>query len=138
MSKKSLGARVRQITGFFALCTVAGTALAEPISVTATCSLRSLEAATPVCDLHYIVSDGFQPPSTARLGQVRVDGKLVNQLVDDTANPVPSAVSFISGTVVVACGATHTVAARFAAAGNPSSAYVNSGTNPGIKCPTGP
>jgi hypothetical protein len=136
MSKKSPGARARQITGILALCTAAVPAFADPVSVTATCYLRSLLPTEGQCELFYQVVDNFADPGSARLGQVRVDGKLVSQFVNDTANPVVLAISLVSGSVVVACGATHTVAVRFAPLGSPTSAYVNTGTNPGVRCPT--
>jgi hypothetical protein len=135
MEKSSAGARARQIAGFVALCTVAGTSLADPISVTATCHLRSLITGEGVGDLSYQISDNFADPGSARLGQVRVDGKLVAQFVNDTANPVDFAVPFVSGSVQVTCGVNHTVAARFAPLGDPASAYVNAGTLPPIRCP---
>jgi hypothetical protein len=136
MSKKSAGARARQITGILALCTAAVPSFADPVSVTAVCHLRSLLPDEGQCDLFYQVSDSFASPGSARLGQVRVDGKLVAQFVNDTANPLDFAIPLISGTVTVACGASHTVAARFAPLGNPASAYVNAGQMPAIRCPT--
>ena len=136
MSKRSAGVRARQITGILALCTAAVPSFADPVSVTATCYLKSLLPSEGQCDLFYQVIDNFADPSSARLGQVRVDGKLVAQFVNDTSNPVVLAISLVSGQVTVACGATHTVAARFAPVGSPTSAYVNTGTNPGIRCPT--
>jgi hypothetical protein len=136
MSKKSAGARARQITGILAFCAAAAPAFADPISVTATCHLRSLLPGEGQCDLIYQVSDSFADPGSARLGQVRVDGKLVAQFTNDTANPVDYAIPLISGSVTVTCGANHTVAARFAPLGDPASAYVNAGQMPAIRCPT--
>jgi hypothetical protein len=136
MSKKSAGARARQIAGILALCTAAVPSFADPVSVTAVCHLRSLLPDEGQCDLFYQVSDSFASPGSARLGQVRVDGKLVAQFVNDTANPVDFAIPLISGTVTVACAASHTVAARFAPLGDPASAYVNAGQMPAIRCPT--
>ena len=136
MSKKSPGARARQITGILALCTAAIPAFADPVSVTATCYLRSLLPSEGQCELVYAVVDNFADPGSARLGQVRVDGKLVAQFNNDTAHPVEFAIPLVSGSVAVACGATHTVAARFAPLGDPASAYVNAGAVPPIRCPT--
>ena len=103
--------------------------------MTATCHLRTL-LPNGQCDLVYQIADNFASPGSARLGQVRVDGKLVAQFVNDTANPVEFAIPLISGSVVVACALNHTVTARFAPVGDPASAYVNAGAMPGIKCPT--
>src|SRR5262245_46216814 len=136
MPKRTLGARARQCVGILALCTAAGTAFADPVSVAVTCSLRTLAPNEGICDLRYQVSDAFESPSTPRLGQVRVDGKLVAQFTNDTANPVQFAVPLISGNVEVACGATHTVAVRFASTESPTSAYVNAGLVPATRCPT--
>jgi hypothetical protein len=134
MSKKSTGARARQITGLLALCTAAVSAHAEPISLTATCYLRSQLPGEGTCDLVYSLSDNFLDPSSARLGQVRVDNKLVAQFVNDTENPVEIGVALVSGSVQVACGATHTMTAQIAAVGA-STPYVRVGSVPSIRCP---
>src|SRR5262245_62045679 len=116
MSKRSPGARALQMTGILALCTSAVPSFADPVSLTATCRLRTLNPGG-TCDLVYQVSDNFVTPGNARLGQVRVNNKLVSQFVNDTANPVDLAIPLVSGSVVVACGVSHTVTARFAALG---------------------
>ena len=135
MSKRSLGARARQCAGMLALCTVAGTALADPVSLTATCHLRSLLPSEGQCDLVYQLSDGLQTPGSARLGQVRVDSKLVAQFVNDTDNPVDFAIPLVSGSVTVACGVNHTITASIAPVGD-ATAYARVGRLPAVRCPT--
>lgn len=134
MSNRSLGARARQLAGTVALCAAAAPALADPVSLTATCHLRSLLPGEGQCDLTYALTDNFASPSGARLGQVRVDTKLVAQFVNDTANPVDFAVALVSGSVTVTCGASHTVAAKIAPLGD-ATAYVAVGTLPAVRCP---
>jgi hypothetical protein len=134
MTKSSHGARARQVTGILALCAAAAPAFADPVSLTATCHLRSLLPGEGQCDLTYALTDNFASPSSARLGQVRVDTKLVAQFVNDTANPVDFAVALVSGSVTVACGVNHTVGAKIAPVGN-ATAYVSVGTLPAVRCP---
>jgi hypothetical protein len=134
MSKSSHGARARQVTGILALCAAAAPALADPVSLTATCHLRSLLPGDGQCDLSYQLTDDFASPSEARAGQIRVDNKLVAQFVNDAANPVPYAVALVSGSVTVTCGANHSLGARIAPLGD-GSAYVTVSQLPVIRCP---
>jgi len=134
MSKRSLGARARQITGMLALCTAAVPALADPVSLTATCHLRSLLPGDGQCDLFYQLSDSYITPGSARLGQVQVDTKLVAQFVNDTANPVDIAIPLVTGSVTVECGVNHRIVAKIAPLGA-ASAYVAVGQLPAVRCP---
>jgi hypothetical protein len=135
MSKKSRRARASQIVGVLALSTAAATAFAEPVSLTATCHLSSILPGDGECHIFYQLTDNFASPSEARQSQVRVDGKLVAQFVNDSANPVDFAVPFVSGTVKVQCGVNHTVGAQVAPLGTGAPAYEKVGTLPAIRCP---
>jgi len=137
MSKRLLGARARQCASFLALCTVAGTALADPISLTGTCHLRSLLPGGGVCDLSYTVGDDFGSPSSVKAAQVRVDGKLVTQFINDASNPVDFAAPLISGSVTVACGVGHLVNVSIAPLGV-ATVYAKVGNLPNVKCPVAP
>jgi hypothetical protein len=118
-----------------ALSTAAVPAFADPVSITATCHLSSLFPGEGRCDIFYQLSDNFASPSEARLSQVRVDGKLVAQFVNDAANPVPFAVPYVSGTVTVQCGVNHTVGAKIAPLGTGTPTYTSVGSLPAIRCP---
>ncbi len=134
MSKRSHATRARQITGMLALCTAAVPAFADPVSLTATCHLRTLLPGEGQCDLSYQLSDNFASPGDARQGQIRVDTKLVAQFVNDTANPVEFAIPLVSGSVTVTCGVSHLVTAKIAPLGA-GSEYVAVGQLPLIRCP---
>src|SRR5262245_7147344 len=138
MPRRLLCARARQCASILALCTVAGTALADPISITGSCHLRSLLPGEGVCDLSYALTDGLESiGGGAKLAQVRVDGKLVNQFVNDASNPVDFATSFIAGSVTVACGVGHVVNVSIAPLGD-ANVYAKVGNLPNIKCPVAP
>ncbi len=134
MSKGLFGAPARQITGMLVFCTAAVPAIADPVSLTATCHLRSLLPGEGQCDLNYQLTDDFASPSEARAGQIRVDNKLVAQFVNDATNPVPYAVALVSGSVTVACGVNHSLGAKIAPLGD-GSAYVTVSQLPVIRCP---
>lgn len=137
MFKKSLGLRALQVASSVALCTFAIASQADPISLQGVCHLTSIIAGQGKCDLLYLLSDDFITPGSARLSQVRVDGIIVAQYVNDTANPAEYSIPTVSGSVTVACGVSHTVIAFVAPVGT-GTAYDRVGTLPAVKCPAAP
>jgi hypothetical protein len=112
-------------------------AQADPISLQAVCHLTSIAAGQGKCELLYELTDDFAAPASIRKAQIRVDGIVVSQYVNDVANPVSFSVPTVSGSTSVACGVSHAVTA-FIARVEPSSTYQRVGSLPPVECPTAP
>ena len=84
------------------------------------------------------MSDDFlATPSSARKSQIKVDGILVAQYVNDIANPVEFAIPQVSGSVHVSCGQAHSISALVAEVGD-GTPYVKNGSLPSVVCPALP
>ena len=138
MFNRELCTRVLQVAGSVVLCSYAVASQAEPISLQGVCRLSSL-VGQGTCNLEYILSDDFTSgnPSTARKAQIKVDGTLVAQYVNDIANPVDFGFSPVSGFVQVSCGQSHAISALVAAVGD-GTPYVKFGALPSVVCPSLP
>ncbi|MGH8864630.1 MAG: hypothetical protein ACREVZ_08300 [Burkholderiales bacterium] len=136
MSNRSLRARALQVASSVALCTFAIASQADPVSLQGVCHLSSIIAGQGRCDLYYQLADDFLTPGSARKSYVKVDGIIVAQYVNDTANPVAFSIPTVSGAVTVACGVTHIVTAYVAPV--PTGAYKKVGMLPAVLCPTAP
>lgn len=137
MFNRSLGTRVLRVAGSFALCSFAIASQADPISLQGVCHLSSTISGQARCDLYYQLSDNFLTPSSARKSQIKVDGIVVAQYVNDIANPVEFSIPTVSGTVSVTCGATHAVSAYVAPLGV-GTPYVKVGSLSPVACPAAP
>jgi hypothetical protein len=138
MFNRELCTRVLQVAGSVVLCSYAVASQADPISLQAVCHLSSI-AGGGRCDLFYQLSDSFTSPGAgARKSQIKVNGIVVANYVNDIANPVDFSISTVSGSVTVACGTSYGVKATVAAVGNPSSPSVGVGSLPSVLCPALP
>jgi hypothetical protein len=135
MSNKSLGRRAREIAGGLALGVFAVGAHAEPFSLQGTCYVQSLATTGQGCQLTYTLVDDFLSPTGFRKGQIRINGAVVLQYVNDNVTPVDSGV--LVGSTHVACGATYTVTAYIAEL-PVNSVYVKVGSLPPVACPAQP
>ncbi len=137
MFNKSLGTRALQVASSVALSTFAIASQADPISLTAVCHLSSIIASQGRCDLYYQLTDDFTTPGNARKSQIKVNGIIVAQYVNDITNPVDFSIPTVSGITTVACGVNHIVTAYIAPLGV-GTTYVRVGALPPVLCPTAP
>jgi hypothetical protein len=138
MSVRSISRRALTVVVGTTLSTFAIGAQADPISLQAVCHLTSIVAGQGKCELFYELSDDFSTPASIRKAQVKVNGIIVAQYVNDVANPVAFSVATVSGSTSVACGASHTVTAVIARVTPPNSTYEAVGSLPVVACPTAP
>ena len=136
MSNRPHCARALKVASSVALCTFAIASQADPVSLQGVCHLSSIIAGQGRCDLNYQLWD-YISPGSARLSQIRVDGNIVAQYVNDTANPVDFSIPSVSGSVTVQCGVSHTIIALVAPVGT-GTPYARVGTLPAVKCPAAP
>lgn len=134
---RSLRTRALQVAGSAALCTVALSAHADPINLQSVCYLTSTIASEGKCQLTYVLGDDFVNPASVRKSQIRVDGILVAQYVNDAANPASPSVQTVSGSTAVACGVNHIVTAQIARVGV-GTTYERVGFLPAVLCPVAP
>lgn len=93
--------------------------------------LTSLVAGQGQCQILYTLYEAGELPTVVRKALVRVNGRNVNQYVNDSSNPSPFLSVF--GTVTVACGASYTVTALVSPVGG---TYGNAGNLLPVLCPT--
>ena len=136
MFNRELCTRVLQVAGSVVLCSYAVASQADPISLQGVCHLSSL-VGQGRCDLTYSLSDDFLAPGSARKSQIKVDGVVVANYVNDIANPVDFSIPMISGSVTVACGQSHVVKASVAAVGD-GTPFLGVGVLPAVACPALP
>jgi hypothetical protein len=137
MSKKSLGTRALQVASSVATCTFAIASQADPISLTGSCHLSNTITGQGRCDITYSLSDSFTTPSTVRRGQIKVNGKLVAEFVNDDVHPIDFAIPLVSGGTTVLCGGSYKIRAYIAPVGV-DTPYVQVGSLPPFTCPPAP
>ena len=125
--------RAASVLGLVGLASFASMSHADPLSLVGHCSVSSITPGQGKCLLSATLSDNIGSPANVRKAQVKVNGILVAQSVNDGANPLPYFSSMISGTIAVACGASYTVTAHIARQG--SSTYDQVGYLPPVVCP---
>ena len=136
MSNKSPGRRTRKIAGGLALGMFAVGAHAEPFTLEGTCYVVSLAAQGSHCQLIYTLADDFFAPTSIRKGQIRIDGAVVLQYVNDNVTPAEATV--IAGATQVTCGVTYNVTAYIARLTPSNSTYERVGSLPPVACPAQP
>ena len=136
MFNRSFGARALQVASSLTLCTFAIASQADPISLEAVCNLSTIQAGQARCDLAYSLADDFTTPGDARKSQIKINGILVHQFVNDNVNPVAFSVPTF-GVTTVACGASYTVTAYIARLGA-STTYEKVGSLRPVVCPAAP
>ncbi|MFO1340389.1 MAG: hypothetical protein U1F53_19570 [Burkholderiaceae bacterium] len=119
-----------------ALAAAASPSFADPISLEAVCHVSSVVPGQGKCELTYLMSDGFSPPASVRKAQIKVNGAIVAQSVNDSSNPAVGFATYVSGGVAVACSASYTVRGYIARVG--SGTYEEVGTLPLVTCPAAP
>lgn len=131
MNKKSMGNRTLHVVAGLALGAFAAAAHASPYTLQGNCVVSSILAAQGQCQIVYQLNEAGQVPTSVRKALVRVNGKVVNQYVNDSSNPSPFLTVF--GTVTVACGTSHVVTALVAPVGG---TYAAAGDLLPVLCPT--
>ena len=133
MNNSLIARRAASVIGAMALVSFASLSHADPLSLVGHCSVSSITPGQGKCLLSATLSDNFANPANVRKAQVKVNGILVAQSVNDGANPVPYFASMVSGTISVACGASYSVTAYIARQG--ASNYDQVGYLPPVVCP---
>ena len=114
-----------------ALGTFAAASQADPYTLEGNCMVTSIVAGQGQCQIVYQLSEAGDLPTIVRKALVRVNGRVVNQYVNDSSNPSPFLTVF--GTVTVACGTSHAVNALVAPVGG---TYGTAGDLLPVLCPT--
>ena len=136
MLNKLLSTRALQVAGSLALCAFAIASQAAPSSLTGSCHLTSMIPGKAECYLTYILHDDFITPFTTRRSQVRINGVIAGDWINDDQNPVDTGFVGVSGTTIVACGTKHKVAAFVSPVG--STPFERVGSLPRVTCPAAP
>lgn len=136
MIHSSIVRRVASFASAMALVSFATASHADPLSLVGHCSVSSITPGQGKCLLSATLNDNFANAANVRKAQVKVNGVLVAQSVNDGANPVPYFGSLVSGTISVSCGASYTVTSYIARQG--SSNYEQVGYLPPVVCPAAP
>jgi hypothetical protein len=136
MKNRSIRSGALKLAAGAVLSTFAIASHADPLSLEAACLLTSTIPESGKCQIYYSLSDNVTAgPAQVRRAQVRIDGALVAQYVNDLVNPNPMG-AFQAGFVEVACNASHVVTARIARAGEVG--YEPVGSVPPVVCPAIP
>ena len=120
-----------------ALGVLAASAHADPFNLQSVCYLTSTIAGEAKCQLTYVLGDDFTAPAGVRKSQIKVDGVVVAQYVNDAVNPADFSAPAVSGSTSVACGVSHVVTAHIARLGA-NLGYERVASLPPVVCPTAP
>lgn len=128
--------RAASIACVTALASFASVSHADPISLTGQCIMTSIVAGQAQCSLLATLRDDFTAPAVVRKAQIKVNGVLVTQSINDSVTPVSFFATGVSSSLLVACGASYNVTASIMRQG--SSNYEQVGHLPAVVCPTAP
>ncbi len=126
-------AHLPHATVALALAVTSSLSFADPVSLEGVCHVSSVVPGQGKCQLTYLLTDGFSPPANVRKAQIKVNGVVVAQSVNDSTNPVVGFTTYVSGAVAVACGASYTVRGYISRQG--TNTYEEVGTLPLVVCP---
>ncbi|MEK8032149.1 hypothetical protein AACH06_15080 [Ideonella sp. DXS29W] len=136
MNHSSIVRRAATLAGAAALASFASVSHADPISLTGQCIMTSLVAGQSQCSLLATMRDDFTAPAVVRKAQIKINGVLVTQAVNDSVTPVGFFATGVSGSMTVACGASYNVAGFIMRQG--ANNYEQVGHLPAVACPAAP
>lgn len=128
--------RAATIACVTALASFAPVSHADPISLTGHCIMTSIVAGQAQCSLLATLSDDFSAPAVVRKAQIKVNGIVVSQAINDSVTPVSFFATSVAGSLSVACGASYNVTGFIVRQG--ASNYEQVGHLPAVVCPTAP
>ena len=101
--------RAASIACVAALASFAPVSHADPISLTGQCIMTSIVAGQGQCSLLATMRDDFTAPAVVRKAQIKINGVLVTQAINDSVTPVGFFATGVSGSLLVACGASYNI-----------------------------
>ncbi|WP_374569148.1 hypothetical protein [Ideonella sp.] len=119
-----------------ALASFASVSHADPISLTGQCIMTSLVAGQNQCSLLATMRDDFNAPAVVRKAQIKINGVVVTQANNDSVTPVSFFATGVSGSLMVACGASYNVTGFIVRQG--ATNYEQVGHLPAVACPAAP
>lgn len=128
--------RAAMITCAAALASFASVSHADPVSLTGHCVMTSIVPGQAQCSMLATLSDDFSAPAVVRKAQIKVNGIVVSQAINDSVAPVSFFATSVAGSLSVACGASYNVTGFIMRQG--SSNYEQVGHLPAVVCPTAP
>jgi hypothetical protein len=125
--------RAASIACVAALASFAPASHADPISLSGQCIMTSLVAGQGQCSLLATMRDDFTAPALVRKAQIKINGVLVTQAINDSVAPVSFFATGVSGSMMVACGASYTITGFIMRQG--ANNYEQVGHLPPVACP---
>lgn len=136
MNSSSTLGRAAAMTCAAALVTFASVSHADPLSLTGHCIVTSLVPGQGQCALLATLNDDFGTPAAVKKAQIKVNGVVVSQAINDSVTPVGFFAGNASGSLQVACGASYNVSAFVVRQG--ATNYEQVGHLPAVACPPAP